>query len=96
MDVRGRGPEGDFFQKIRGANNGPRVPLQTFSPGGCSTSGHHGKGKLAFGLLNWNPVWSFLRQKLRHYDPLPHGVAVQVALIEHRIGFHGGLDRPSG
>ncbi len=49
MDVRGRGPEGDFFQKIRGADNRPRVPLQTFSPGGCSTSGHHGKGKLAFG-----------------------------------------------
>jgi len=48
MDVRGRGPEGDFFQKIRGANNGLRVPLQTFSPGGCSTSGHHGKGEASF------------------------------------------------
>ncbi len=34
------------------ADNGPRVPLQTFSPGGCSTSSHYGKKKLAFGLLN--------------------------------------------
>ena len=25
--------------------------------------------------------------------PLPHRVAIQVALIEHRIRLHGGLDR---
>ncbi len=69
------------------------MPLQTFSPGGCSTSGHYGKGKLAFGLLNLSPVWSFLRQKLPHrlYDPLPQRVAVQVALIEHRIRTLGVL-----
>jgi len=70
--------------EILEVDNGPRVPLQTFSPGGCSTSGHHGKGKLAFGLLNRSAVWSFLRQKLPHRPqyPLPHRVAIQVALIE--------------
>ncbi len=63
-----------FPRKICGADNGPRVPRQTVSPGGCSTGGHHGKGKLAFGLLNRSPVWSFFRLKLlnRFDHSLPH------------------------
>ncbi len=70
--------------EILGVDNGPRVFRRTFSPGGCSTSGHHGKRKLAFGLLNRSPVWPFLRQKLpnRPQYPLPHRAAIQVALIE--------------
>ncbi len=82
-----------FSLEVCEADNGPRVPLQTFSPGGCSTSGHHGKRKLAFGLLSRSPVWSFLRQKLlnRPQYPLPHRIAVRVALIEHRIRTLGVL-----
>ena len=81
--------------EILGADNAPRVLRRTFSPGGCSTSGHNGKGKLAFGLLNRSPVWSFFRQKLPRclYDPFPHRVAVEVALVEHGIRPHGGMDR---
>ncbi len=69
-----RGLESEFLFGIRAADNGPRVPLQTFSPGGCSTSGHNGKKNLAFGLLNCSPVWPFLRQKLlnRFDHSLPH------------------------
>jgi len=29
----------------------------------------------------------------RLYNPPPHRIAVQVALIEHRIRPHGGMDR---
>ncbi len=60
--------------EILGVDKRPRALRRTFSPGGCSTSGHHGKKKLAFGLLNWSPVWPFLRQKLlnRFDHSLPH------------------------
>ena len=44
MDVRGRGPEGDFFQIICEADIGPRLLRRTFfARNGCSPHDHHGK-----------------------------------------------------
>ncbi len=46
-------------------------------------------------LLKRSVVWPLFRQKLLRslHDPLPNRVAVQVPLLKHGIGPHGGLDQ---
>ena len=42
--------------------------------------------------------WSLARPKFRRrpHHPLPHLVFLQLALVEHGVGLHGGMDRRVG